>query len=115
MKLVLGDYLKNTVCRERFFWCKEWVIIGLLSRILPLSKDLQQNFGARSRVYPTWMGQQGKIKEEMIFCYDGGYRRGIIPEDNSAGNSIVLRELVVLNFFKKVMIVKLKRRIAGKI
>ena len=68
MKLVLGDYLKNTVCRERFFWCKEWVIIGLLSRILPLSKDLQQNFGARSRVYPPELGNKGRLKKRWFFA-----------------------------------------------
>ena len=44
-----------------------------------------------------------------------GNRRGIIQGDNSAGHCFVLRNLIPMNFFKYVMIMKLKMCSTGKV
>ena len=42
-------------------------------------------------------------------------RKSIILGQNPAGHRFVLRNLIPINFFKQVMIVKLKMRTRGKI
>ena len=41
-------------------------------------------------------------------------REGIILEDNPAGNCFLLRDLIPMNFFNEVVIVKLKMCVTGK-
>ena len=40
---------------------------------------------------------------------------GVILGDNPAGHSLLFRNLILINFFKYIMIGKLKMRVAGQI
>ena len=81
MKLVFGDYMKFAVYWEGndslieiltywggFFWLGEWINIGLLSGIVPLSPKAPTKGQKKRRRSAYGGGNKATLKEGNTFC-----------------------------------------------
>ena len=116
MKVLLGDYMKFAIWWGGFFWCWKCTFLYCWAGFFPHIQGFPRTVGLEECAGQSTHARGNKQNERRGKSFGKMGDTGVIIQgDNSAGHCFVIRDLIPMNFFKLVVIMKLKMCSTGNI